>query len=330
MTDFIGLPKAEVHIHVEGCFEADDVISNCEEAGIPLRAARDRLFEAHDLKSFLEMLDWLCGTFRTREQLATTAYKFAQRMSRSGVRYADVIFNPTHWPHWHSNIAGMIDAFDAGFAAAEQDGHPPVGLCVSLLRTQSAAEAIELVELLSTIRHKRVVALSIDGNEAAAGRTGPRFAEAFRRAGAAGLRRTVHAGESSGPEGVRDAIELLGADRIDHGVRAIEDPELVELLVRRQIPLGTCPISNVALGVYPSLAGHPLDALRKAGVPVSINTDDPSLLDTTLEASYAACAEAFAWDDETIRHLAATSVHASYADPALKARILADLQAWRA
>ncbi|QKC96014.1 adenosine deaminase [Mesorhizobium sp. NZP2298] len=329
MTDFIGLPKAEVHIHIEGCFEADDVVRNCEEAGIPLRAPRDRLFEAHDLKSFLEMLDWLCGTFRTREQLATTAYKFAQRMGRSGVRYADVIVNPTHWPHWHKDVPGMIDAFDAGFAAAEQDGHPPAGLCVSLLRTQSAAEAIELVELLGDIRHSRVVALSIDGNEAAAGRTGPRFAEAFRRAGAAGLRRTVHAGESSGPEGVRDAIELLGADRIDHGVRAIEEPDLVDLLAQRQIPLGICPVSNLALGVYPSLAQHPLDALRKAGVPVSINTDDPALLDTTLEASYAACAEAFAWDEETIRQLAATSVQASYADPALKARILADLAAWR-
>lgn len=330
MTDYIGLPKAEVHIHVEGCFEADDVIRNCEQAGIPLRAPRDRLFEAHDLKSFLEMLDWLCGTFRTREQLATTAYKFAQRMGKSGVRYADVIVNPTHWPHWQGNIPGMIDAFDAGFAAAEQDGHPPVGLCVSLLRTQSAAEAIGLVELLSEIRHKRVVALSVDGNEAAAGRTGPRFAEAFRRAAAAGLRRTVHAGESSGPEGIRDAIELLGADRIDHGVRAIEDPELVDLLAQRQIPLGICPISNVALGVYPSLAEHPIDALRKAGVPVSINTDDPALLDTTLEASYAACTEAFAWDAETIRQLAATSLRASYADPAVKAQSLADLAAWQA
>ena len=319
-----------MHIHVEGCFEADDVIRNCEEAGIQLRAPRDRLFEAHDLKSFLEMLDWLCGTFRTREQLAVTAYKFSRRMARSGVRYADVIVNPTHWPHWHTNIPGMIDAFDAGFAAAEQDGYPPVGLCVSLLRTQSSEAAIELVQLLSRIRHPRVVALSIDGNEAAAGRTGPRFAEAFRRAAAAGLRRTVHAGESSGPEGVRDAIELLGADRIDHGVRAIEEPALVDLLARGRIPLGICPISNIALGVYPSLAEHPIDALRKAGVPVSINTDDPALLDTTLEASYAACADTFAWDSETIRQLAATSVHASYADTAVKARILADLAAWQA
>src|SRR6185369_677644 len=101
----------------------------------------------HDLKSFLEMLDWLCGTFRTPEQLASTAYKFSERMARSGVRYADVIVNPTR-PQWSGNIAGMIEAFDIGFAAAEQDGHPPVGLCISLLRTQSTAESIELVELL--------------------------------------------------------------------------------------------------------------------------------------------------------------------------------------
>jgi adenosine deaminase len=328
MTDFIGLPKAEVHIHVEGCFDADDVVSNCEAAGIPLRRPRHELFDAHDLKSFLEMLDWICGTFRTPEQLSRAAYKFSQRMSGSGVRYADVIVNPTHWPHWRRNIPGMIEAFDVGFAAAEADGYPPVGLCVSLLRTQSQAEAIELVELLTALRHPRVVALSIDGNEAAAGRTGPRFADAFRRAGAAGLGRTVHAGESSGPEGVRDALEYLGADRIDHGVRAIDDPALVELLADKQIPLGVCPVSNLALGVYPSIAEHPIDRLRKAGVPVSVNTDDPALLNTTLEDSYALCADAFGWDQQTIRQLAATSIRASFAKPEMKARILGELAAW--
>ena len=330
MNDYVALPKAEVHIHVEGCFETGDVIKNCRDAGIPLRGNPDELFKANDLKSFLEMLDWICGTFRTWDQLFTTAYKFSQRMANSGVRYADVIVNPTHWPHWLKDIPGMIDAFDAGFAAAESDGNPPVGLCVSLLRTQSEAEAIELVELLTKIRHQRVVALSIDGNEAAAGRTGPRFAEAFRRAASAGLGRTVHAGESSGPEGVRDALEFLGADRIDHGVRAIEDAELVKILAERQIPLGICPVSNIALGVYKTIAEHPIDALRRAGVAVSVNTDDPALLSTTLEDSYRECALTFGWDNETIRSLAATSVDASYADPAIKARIKEDLKGWLA
>ncbi|WP_318013315.1 hypothetical protein [Rhizobium sp. 3T7] len=102
-------------------------------------------------------------------------------------------------------------------------------------------------------RHQRVVALSVDGNEAAAGRTGPRFAEAFRRAAAAGWRRTVYAGESNGREGVRDAVELLGADRIDHGVRAVEDDRVVALLAERGIPLGACPTSNLMLKLYPSI-----------------------------------------------------------------------------
>lgn len=189
----------------------------------------------------------------------------------------------------------MIDAIDAGLTAAEQDGLPPVGLCVSLLRTQSSNAAAELVDTLVALRHPRVVALSIDGNEAAAGRSGPRFAEAFSRAGAAGLQRTVHAGESSGPEGVRDALELLGADRIDHGVRAIEDPELVKLLVDRQIPLGVCPTSNLTLGVYASIEDHPIDRLRRAGVVVSVNTDDPALLGASLVGEYALCSKAFGW-----------------------------------
>ena len=330
MNNFVTLPKAEVHIHLEGCFEAADVIKNCQEAGIPLRRNPDELFKADDLKSFLEMLDWICGTFRTRDQLFTTAYKFSQRMAKSGVRYADVIVNPTHWPHWRNDIPGMIDAFDAGFAAAESDGNPPVGLCVSLLRTQSEAGAIELVELLTAIKHRRVVALSIDGNEAAAGRTGPRFAEAFRRAATAGLGRTVHAGESSGPEGVRDALEYLRADRIDHGVRAIEDAELVKLLAERQIPLGICPVSNITLGLYKTMAEHPIDALRKAGVAVSVNTDDPALLSTTLEDSYSECVSAFGWDNKILRSLAATSVDASYANSTIKARIKQDLKGWLA
>jgi adenosine deaminase len=203
-----------------------------------------------------------------------------------------------------------------------------VSLCVSLLRTQSSDAAAELVDTLVALRHPRVVALSIDGNEAAAGRTGPRFAEAFRRAGAAGLRRTVHAGESSGPEGVRDAIDLLGADRIDHGVRAIDDPDLVQRLVDRQIPLGICPTSNLALGVYASIEDHPIDRLRRAGVIVSINTDDPVLLGASLVGEYALCAKTYGWSDDILRALARNSIAASFADADVKARLTQALARW--
>jgi adenosine deaminase len=233
-----------------------------------------------------------------------------------------------HWQAWQRRVPELIAALDAGFAAAEADGLPPAGLCISLLRSQSEAQALELVELLTTLAHPRVVALSIDGNEAAAGRTGPRFAEAFRRAGARGLRRTVHAGESSGPEGVRDAIELLGAERIDHGVRAIEEPALVALIAERAIPLDICPTSNVNLGIFPTLAAHPLEALRRAGVRISVNTDDPVLFGVSHADEYATCATTFGWTDDIVRAVARTSIEASFAPPDLKARLLADLAAW--
>jgi adenosine deaminase len=225
---------------------------------------RDRLFEFSDLADFLRFLDWACALAHSHERLVRLAYDFCRRLQFDRTGYADVIVNPTHWSAWRGRTKEMIEALDSGFTSAERDGLPPVGICVSLLRTQTGQEATKLVEELISWRLPRVVALSIDGNEAAVGRAGPRFVEAFQRAGAAGLRRTVHAGESSGPEGVRDAIELLGADRIDHGVRAIEDKTVVALLASRGIPLGICPTSNLTLKVYSSMKDHPIDRLRRA------------------------------------------------------------------
>ena len=322
------LPKAEVHVHLEGCFEVELLAHWARKFGEPLPRPQESLFHFEGLADFLHFLDWACGLVRTREELAEAAHAFSRRLAASGAGYGDLIFNPTHWKPWHGRLREMIDALDAGFRAAEQEGLPPVGLCVSLLRTQTPAEAAELVDTLVALRHPRVVALSIDGNEATAGRTGPRFAEAFRRAGAAGLKRTVHAGESSGPEGVRDAIELLGADRIDHGVRAIEDAAVVALLVDRQIPLGVCPTSNLTLGVYPSMDQHPIERLRRAGVAVSVNTDDPALLGTSLEREYTLCSEAFAWSDAQIRAVARTSIDSSFANDDVKARLREALGRW--
>lgn len=322
------LPKAEVHLHLEGCFEADVIAQWAKLEGVALPRPQEDLFKFSGLADFLGFLDLACGLASTKERLVELSYGLSQRLAADGTGYADVIFNPTHWHAWHGRLGAMLDAIDAGFKAAEQDGLPPVGLCVSLLRTQSANEAIELVDSLIAMRHPRVVALSVDGNEATAGRTGPRFAEAFRRAGAAGLRRTVHAGESSGPEGVWDAVDLLGADRLDHGVRAIEDAALVTMLANRQIPLGICPTSNLVLGVYPSIQEHPIEKLRAAGVRVSLNTDDPALLSANLVGEYALCRQAFGWTDEVTRAVARTSIEASFANENIKANLLKALGSW--
>ena len=260
------LPKAEVHVHLEGTFEPVMLEQWASAARVAMPRPREQLLQFSGLSDFLHFLDWACGLADTPDRLAHLARAFCERLQRDGTRYGYLIFNPTHWSAWRGRLRPMLDALDAGLREAEQDGLPSVGLCVSLLRTQSAAEAVELVEALTAWRHPRVAALSVDGNEATAGRTGARFAEAFSRAGAAGLRRTVHAGESSDPEGVRDAVELLQADRIDHGARAAQDPALVELLAERRIPLVICPSFNVTLGVYESLAVHPVERLRNADV----------------------------------------------------------------
>ncbi|HEY2427863.1 MAG TPA: adenosine deaminase, partial [Acidimicrobiales bacterium] len=226
MSDWIRrLPKAEVHVHLEGSLSPELVAVAALDTG---REVPDASFTG--LAGFLTYLDRSCALIATEGQVEDIGYGVARRAAEAGVRYVDVIWNPTHWPAWRGRLGRFVAALDHGFALAGDDGLPPIGLCVSLKRNQSSAEALELVDWVLDLRHPRIVALSIDGNEAATGRTGPRFAEAFARAGRAGLHRCAHAGESSGPEGVVDAIDELGAERIDHGVRAIEDPAVVTRL----------------------------------------------------------------------------------------------------
>lgn len=329
LIPLITLPKAEVHVHLEGCFSVETIIQLADIHNRPLPRPKEQLFQFSGLGDFLEFLDFVCGLTATSTQLAMAAYAFCQRLQRDGTHYADVIINPSHWRLWRQNIPGLIQGLDAGFCEAEQDGLPSVGLCISLLRQQSAEEAADLLDILASLHHPRVVSLSVDGNECTAGRTGGKFAHAFQRAGKLGLKKTVHAGESSGPEGIRDAIFLLQADRIDHGVRAVEDAELLDILRDQQIPLGVCPTSNVALGLYSSLAEHPIEKLRQHGVLISLNTDDPALLQTSLPEEYQRCVEQFGWNNDIVQHLAATSINASFANECQKLWMHQRLVNWR-
>jgi len=329
-----GLPKAEVHVHLEGSLEPALVRAAAREAGRrDVEAAAAGMADAvesggtafPDPAAFLAFVDASCGVVGSEPQLEAAAYGVARRAADAGVRYVDLIVNPTHWPQWRGRLGRFLIALDRGFSMAAADGFPPVGLCISLDRSQTAEEAIELVHWIVEEGHPRVVALSVDGDEAATGRTGPRLATAFARARAGGLRCCAHAGESSGPEGVRDAIAYLGAERVDHGIRAIEDPELVHLLAAEGIPLDVCPTSNVRLGVTSSLAAHPVDALRRAGVRVSLNTDDPVPLATSLDDEYHRCAATFGWSMEALGAVARTSIESSFADPGLRQDLLRDL-----
>jgi adenosine deaminase len=325
-TEFVrSLPKAEVHVHLEGAPDADAIEELARAAGEDLPRPKDRLFQFTGLGPFLEFLDWWCGLVRIPEQLARLAYGFARMEADSGVRYADLTVSPIHWSAWRGRLEDFIDTLAQGLAEAERDGLPPVGLCVSMSRTMSSVEAMEFVDRVVAQRHPRVVAITVDGNETAVGRTGHVFAPAFATAREAGLRLSAHAGESSGPEGVRDAVEILGAERIEHGVRAIEDPEVVRLLADRGVPLGVCPWSNVLLGLYPGRGEHPIDALRRAGVPVSVNTDDPALFGCRLDEEYVETARTYGWDRGVIRQVARTSIEAAFCGEDTRGDLLAEL-----
>jgi adenosine deaminase len=322
------LPKAEVHVHLEGCIDRTVLTSALARTGVPKPEPAVPSFAG--LADFLAYLDWSCAQLDRREDLFQLTYGLLRRARASGVRHVDALISPTHWTAWSSRLDELVDALDAGFRAGEADTGVSATLCLSAKRAWSAGQAEELVDWMVARRHPRLAGLSIDGNEAAAGRTGPRFAPVFARAAAAGLRRCVHAGESSGPEGVRDAIDLLGAERVDHGVRAVEDPALLGELAQRGIPLGVCPTSNVRLGLYPTLAAHPVDQLRQAGVRVTLNTDDPVLFETTVAGEYARAAATFGWDRPELVALARNSLHACFANPDRRRTLLGELDAMAA
>jgi adenosine deaminase len=309
----VGLPKAEVHLHLEGCVPPEVVgATGPAHQGVA------------SLPELLSLLDRTCGRVERADQLAEIARQLVRRTEEAGVRHADVIVNPLHWPHWRRRLAELFDALGGPLAESEEGGGPSFGICPSISRRLEAQQAEELVDTVLSLGNRLVVGISIDGDESS-GSHNERFAAAFRRAAGAGLHRCAHAGESSGPVGVREAVELLGAERIDHGVRCIEDPGLVAELAERRIPLDICPSSNVVLGIVPSLDEHPIEALRCAGVPVSVNTDDPLLYGIDLVGEYERCAAVFGWGRAEVASLARTSIESCFADPSRRAAMLAEL-----
>jgi adenosine deaminase len=311
------LPKAEVHCHMEGCIERDLVrrAARRHHVAVPFDEGEDATGAPpiSSLADLLSYLDFSCALIDQADELASIAYAAARHATASGACYIDVIITPLHWQAWRGRVAAMVDAIDGGFREAEQDGLAPAGLCLSINRGESAGRAREMVEWMVQARHPRVVALSIDGNEQA-GSHNDRFAPAFALARSHGLHRCAHAGESSGPGGVREAVELLGAERIDHGIRAIEDPVLVRDLAARRVALDICPTSNRILGLTPDPSRHPLERLRAAGVGVSLNTDDPLIYGCELLGEYVETAETFSWDKGVLGSIARTSIESCFAE----------------
>jgi len=313
MSDLLrAMPKVELHVHLEGSFDVDRIVELAAAAGEALPRSREQLFEFVDLDAFLDFLSWTCGLVRNPDQTESLAYDFAARAHRDGTRYSEVIVNPTHWHAWA--VGDLVAAIAAGFDRAVADGLADCRLLVSLSRDQPGEEALTLVRWMADRRPSRVVGVSIDGNEERSGRTGERFAPAFELARSEGFGCVAHAGESSGPEGVEDALDLLHVDRIDHGVRAAEDPALVERLADAGVPLDICLTSNITI-LYGALDEHPIGQLLSAGVPITLNTDDPAYLGVDLTGEFALAATRLGWSlaDATAR--VRTAIDSAFCEP---------------
>ncbi|CAN5641413.1 adenosine deaminase [soil metagenome] len=319
----IGLPKAENHVHLEGCVDPLVLAQAAERSGGTVMPG-----PAHNLDELLEMNDHNCSLLTTADELSEAAFVRAATASALGIRYTDLIINPSHWPVWFDRLDQMLEALDAGFNRFEEDGHIRTGLLLSIGRHVDAATAVGIVDAVIRSTIPRVVGISIDGNESAPGAGLERFLPAVTAAKEHGLYVAIHTGESGGTDAIWPNLTLLAPDRIDHGVRSIDDPDLVAELARLGTTLCICPTSNLVLGIVPDLASHPIAALRSAGVSVSLNTDDPLVFGTDLPREYLIAAEAFDWTTQDLVGLARTSIETSAAPIELKATLLAELDAY--
>jgi adenosine deaminase len=332
MTDlhaFIaGLPKAELHVHHVGSASPRIVaeLAGRHEGSTPVPADADLLadyFTFTDFAHFVEVYLSVVDLIRDAEDVWTLTYEVARELAGQQVRYAELTLTP-----YSSIIRGIpAEAFCEAVEDARRKALAELGIelrwCFDIPGEAGIPAADLTLEVAIKNRPDGLVSFGLGGPELGVPRE--QFAPHFRAALSEGLRSVPHAGESTGPETVWDALVHLGAERIGHGIAAARDPELLEHLRAHAIPLEVCPTSNVRTRSVRSLAEHPLPALVAAGVPVTINSDDPPMFSTTLNDEYAVAAKLLGLDAGGVADLARAGVRASFLDDAGKAELLAEI-----
>jgi aminodeoxyfutalosine deaminase len=296
-------PKAELHVHLEGAIQPATLLTLAERNGVRLPASTEpelrEWFRFRDFPHFAEIYVAITRCLRTRDDYELIVHELGAELARQNVRYAEVTFSPSTHTSLGVSDHAMIDGLEQGRRRVREEFGIELGWVFDIVRwtitdADTRRKADYTTDLAIACQDQGVVALGLGGIEH--GHPPEPFAPWFDRARAAGLHSAPHAGEFGGPESVRGAIECLGAERIGHGVRAIEDPAVVELLAERGIPIEVSPTSNVRLGVYPSLSAHPFRRLREAGVIATVNSDDPPLFNTTLNDEVLLLHRAFGYD----------------------------------
>ena len=328
LREFVtGLPKAELHLHLEGTLEPELMFSLAERNDISLPyASADEARAAYDfadLQSFLDLYYAGCDVLLTEQDFYDLTSAYLARAAADGVRHVEPFFDP----QTHTARGVPFATAITGILRALEDGETHLGityrLIMSFLRDKSAEDAWLTLEAAEPFRD-RICGIGLDSAEV--GNPPEKFAEVYAEARARGYRLVAHAGEEGPPAYIAAALDLLGAERIDHGVRCLEDPELTARLARERVPLTVCPLSNVRLRVVATMADHPLRRLMAAGLCVTVNSDDPAYFGGYVAANYLAVAEALDLTPAELAGLAADSFAASFLDDETKARLIAEVR----
>ena len=322
------LPKAELHLHIEGTLEPELAFALAERNGIDLPyAGPDELRAAYaftDLQSFLDLYYQLTAVLQTEDDFAELADAYLARAAEQGVRHAEIFFDPQAHTGRGVDIGTVVRGLARSLESSQERHGVSTRLILSFLRDLSAEDALKtLADAGPHLDH--IAAVGLDSAEV--GHPPAKFAEVYAAARAAGLRLVAHAGEEGPPEYITEALDVLGVERIDHGIRCMEDPALVARLVAEQIPLTVCPFSNVRLRCVDRLEDHPLPAMLEAGLLVTVNSDDPSYFGGYVEDNYRGLRQALGLTDDQLRRLARNSFLASFVDDARRAELLAELDA---
>jgi adenosine deaminase len=318
------LPKAELHVHIEGTLEPELVFALAERNQLPSPAPDVETLRARysftSLQSFLDLYYANMTVLRTEPDFTDLADAYLARARDDGVRHAEIFFDPQ--PHLERGVpmSVVMDGLSASLGSSAERFGITTSLIMCIVRDRPVAEAMHVLELALDYR-ERIVGIGLDSAEV--GYPPSQFVEVFTAARSAGLHCVAHAGEEGPPDYVWQALDLLGIERVDHGVRCMEDASLVARLVADQVPLTVCPLSNVKLGVFASLRDHVLPQMLDAGLLVTINSDDPAYFGGYVEDNFAAIERDLGVSEAALQGLAENSFRAAFLTEDLRAHHLA-------
>jgi adenine deaminase len=324
VLDVRTLPKAELHLHIEGTLEPELMFALAERNGVELPFADvdavRRAYVFSNLQSFLDIYYAGCRVLLTEEDFFDLTWAYLRRAHADGVRHAEIFFDPQTHTERGVAFATVLNGIESALQKAKSELGMTSGLILCFLRHLDAASAMATLE--QGLDHRdALLGVGLDSSEV--GNPPEKFVEVFAKAREAGLHAVAHAGEEGPPDYIRQALDLLGAERIDHGVRCLEDDALVERLAQERIPLTVCPLSNVCLRVSDKLEDHPLPAMLDRGLRATVNSDDPAYFGGYVADNFAAVQRGLGLDDDALRALARNSLEASFLGAARRDELLA-------